>query len=174
MGVRDLNYLIKRYNRSSIKELTLHDLKNKRLAIDLQLYLYKALIQNKNPVEEIHKQILHLERYKITPIYVFDGKPPKEKIDELHYRLNYTYKLSVVKNRDANKSILARVKWQYKYKGEYRKPAYIGVYIGSLKDFPKGLNENNIDEVAKLKIEEYFKNKIPIILQDIYGNEYQL
>jgi len=86
MGVRDLNYLIKRYNHSSIKELTLYDLKNKRLAIDLQLYLYKALIQNKNPVEEIHKQILHLERYKITPIYVFDGKPPKEKIDELQKR----------------------------------------------------------------------------------------
>jgi flap endonuclease-1 len=86
MGVRDLNYLIKRYNRNSIKELTLCDLKNKTLAIDLQLYLYKALIQNKNPVEEIHKQILHMERYKIKPIYVFDGKPPKEKIDELQKR----------------------------------------------------------------------------------------
>ena len=86
MGVRDLNYLIKRYNRSSIKELTLCDLKNKTLAIDLQLYLYKALIQNKDPVEEIHKQILHFERYKIKPIYVFDGKPPKEKMDELQKR----------------------------------------------------------------------------------------
>jgi flap endonuclease-1 len=86
MGVRDLNYLIKRYNRSSIKELTLYDLKNKTLAIDLQLYLYKALIQNKDPIEEIHKQILHFERYKIKPIYVFDGKPPKEKIDELQKR----------------------------------------------------------------------------------------
>ena len=90
------------------------------------------------------------------------------------YRIDFTYKLSVVKNRDADKSILARVKWQYKYKGEYRKPAYIGVYIGSLKDFPKGLEENNIDEVAKSKIEEYFMNKIPVILQDINGNEYQL
>jgi hypothetical protein len=98
----------------------------------------------------------------------------KEKIEELKYRIDFTYKLSVVKNRDADKSILARVKWQYKYKGEYRKPSYIGVYIGSLKDFPKGLNEYNIDEVAKLKIEEYFMNKIPIILQDINGNEYQL
>lgn len=98
----------------------------------------------------------------------------KEKIEELKYRIDFTYKLSVVKNRDADKSILARVKWQYKYKGEYRKPSYIGVYIGSLKDFPKGLNENNINEVAKLKIEEYFMNKIPIILQDINGNEYQL
>ena len=60
MGIRDLNYLIKRYNKKSIRELTLHDLKNKTLAIDLQLYLYKALIQGKNPIEEIFKQIIHL------------------------------------------------------------------------------------------------------------------
>jgi len=86
MGVRDLNYLIKRYNKNSIKELTLYDLKHKTLAIDLQLYLYKALIQNKSPLEEIYKQILHLERYKIKPVYVFDGKPPKEKMDELQKR----------------------------------------------------------------------------------------
>lgn len=98
----------------------------------------------------------------------------KEKIEELKYRLDYSYKLTVVKNRDAKGSILARVKWQYKYKGEYRKPAYIGVYIGSLNDFPKGLKESNIDVVAKSKIEEYFANKIPLILQDINGNEYQL
>ena len=86
MGVKDLNYLIKRYNKNSIKELTLYDLKHKTLAIDLQLYLYKALIQNKSPLEEIYKQILHLERYKIKPVYVFDGKPPKEKMDELQKR----------------------------------------------------------------------------------------
>ena len=98
----------------------------------------------------------------------------KEKIEELQYRLNYTYKLSVVKNRDADKSILARVKWQYKYKGEYRKPAYIGVYIGSLKDYPKGLDDIKINEVAKLKIEEYFASKIPLLFKDIYVNEYQL
>jgi hypothetical protein len=98
----------------------------------------------------------------------------KEKSEELQYRLNYTYKLSVVKNRDSNKSILARVKWEYKYKGEYRKPAYIGVYIGSLREFPKGLDEININEVAKLKIEEYFANKIPLLFKDINGVEYQL
>ena len=98
----------------------------------------------------------------------------KEKSEELQYRLNYTYKLSVVKNRDSDKSILARVKWRFKYKGVYKKPAYIGVYIGSLKDYPKGLKEHNIDEVAKLKIEEYFEKKIPLELKDIHGNEYHL
>lgn len=98
----------------------------------------------------------------------------KEKLEELKYRLDYSYKLTVVKNRDAKGSILARVKWQYKYKGEYRKPAYIGVYIGSLNDFPKGLKETNINEVAKSKIDEYFATKIPLIFQDVNGNEYQL
>jgi hypothetical protein len=39
---------------------------------------------------------------------------------------------------------------------------------------PKGLEENNIDEVAKSKIEEYFTNKIPLLFKDINGNEYQL
>jgi flap endonuclease-1 len=86
MGIRDLNYLIKRYTKNSIKEITLYDLRGKRIAIDLQLYLYKAIIHNKNPVEEIYRQILHLDRYRIKPVYVFDGKPPKEKWNELHKR----------------------------------------------------------------------------------------
>ena len=86
MGIRDLNYLVKRYTKNSIREITLYDLRNKRIAIDLQLYLYKAIIQGKNPVEEIYKQILHLDRYRIKPIYVFDGKPPKEKWNELQKR----------------------------------------------------------------------------------------
>jgi flap endonuclease-1 len=86
MGVRDLNYLIKRYSTNSIKERTLYDLRNKRIAIDLQLYLYKALIQNKDPVEEIFKQIIHLDRFKIMPVYIFEGRPPKEKMAELHKR----------------------------------------------------------------------------------------
>ena len=86
MGVRDLNYLIKRFNRTSIREMSLHGLKGKRIAIDIQLYIYKALIQGRCPIEYIHTQILHLERCRIIPIYVFDGKPPVEKMDEIHRR----------------------------------------------------------------------------------------
>jgi len=86
MGVRDLNYLIKRFNRTSIREMSLHGLKGKRIAIDIQLYIYKALIQGKCPIEYIHTQILHLERCRIVPIYVFDGKPPVEKMDEIQRR----------------------------------------------------------------------------------------
>ena len=98
----------------------------------------------------------------------------KEKIEELKYRLDYSYKLFVVKNRDAKGSILARVKWQYKYKGEYRKPAHIGVYIGSLNDFPKGLEESNIDQIARQRIDEYLSTKVPLELKDINGQEYSI
>jgi len=122
MGIRDLNYLIKRYNKKSIRELTLHDLKNKTLAIDLQLYLYKALIQGKNPIEEIFKQIIHLERFKIKPVYVFDGKPPKEKIEEIQKRamrksrsleviqyLEAIYLKDEKKDNEVNNSIISKI-----------------------------------------------------------------
>lgn len=129
---------------------------------------------------EIKSQILPMALYAFNE-YCKNNKQVidnynywKEKIEELNYRIDFTYKLSVVKNREANKSILARVKWQYKFKGEYKKPPSLGVYIGSLKDYPKGLEESNIDEVAKAKIEEYLVNKVPLIFQDIDGNEYKV
>jgi hypothetical protein len=122
------------------------------------------------PLAENAFENLCAENKKIIDAYVFW----KEKIEELKYRLDYTYKLFVVKNRDAKGSILARVKWQYKYKGEYRKPAHIGVYIGSLNDFPKGLEETNIHQIAREKIDEYLTSKIPLELKDINGIEYTL
>ena len=77
-------------------------------------------------------------------------------------------------NRDAKGSIIARVKWQFKYKGEYRKPQHIGVYIGSLSDFPKGINDVNIHIIAKSKIDDYFALKVPLELKTIQGEDYYL
>lgn len=156
MGIKDLNFLIKRYNRyrrknqHSIREISLYDLKGKRLAIDLQLYLYRALIQEKNPVEEIFKQILHLERYKITPIYVFDGKPPKEKMEEI-------YKRVIRRNRS-----IEVIKYLE------------NVYLSKVED-------NNREQVIK-KITELKRNSITIDLEtkqnvrylcDVMGVEYR-
>lgn len=122
------------------------------------------------PLAENAFENLCEENKKVIEAYVFW----KEKIEELKYRLDYTYKLFVVKNRDAKGSILARVKWQYKYKGEYRKPAHIGVYIGSLNDFPKGLEDSNIDNIARQRIDEYLATKVPLELKDKDGTEYTL
>ena len=45
----------------------------------------------------------------------------KDKIEEIKYRINPPFTLSIIKNRQSNPSIVAKVKWIYKYKGEYKK-----------------------------------------------------
>ena len=86
MGITDLNYLIKQFNTNSITEKNLYDLRHKRIAIDITIYLYKAMKLGIDPVEYIHKQINHLERSKIKLLYIFDGRPPKEKWAEIKKR----------------------------------------------------------------------------------------
>ena len=122
------------------------------------------------PIVENEFSKLYQQNKVIIDAYIFW----KEKIEELNYRLDYTYKLFAVKNRDAKGSIIARVKWQFKYKGEYRKPQHIGVYIGSLSDFPKGINDVNIHIIAKSKIDDYLALKVPLELKTIQGEDYYL
>jgi flap endonuclease-1 len=86
MGVRNLNNLIKYMARDSIRNVNLSLLSGKTLAIDLQLFLYKFQIQEKNAVKEIYKQIIHLKKFGINICYVLDGKPPAEKMTELYRR----------------------------------------------------------------------------------------
>jgi hypothetical protein len=88
----------------------------------------------------------------------------KDKIEELKYRINPPFTLSVIKNRQTNKSIVAKVKWTYKFKGEYKKNPYISVYIGSLEQYPKGLKDSNLYYDVPKKIQEYLNKICPIEL----------
>ena len=45
----------------------------------------------------------------------------KAKIEEILYRCNVTYTLSIVKNRESSPTILAKVKWHYKLNGRLTK-----------------------------------------------------
>jgi flap endonuclease-1 len=106
MGVRNLNTLIKKCASDSIENVHLTSLDHQNLAVDLQLFLYKFQIQCRDPVKEIYKQIVHLKKYKINPIYVLDGKPPAEKMSELYRRANIRNKsreiLECLSNKDIN------------------------------------------------------------------------
>jgi flap endonuclease-1 len=86
MGITDLNYLIKQFDKNSVVERNFYELRNKRLAVDLTLFLYKSIKLGLDPLEYIFRQVNHLNRSKITPIYVFDGRPPKEKWAEIKKR----------------------------------------------------------------------------------------
>tara|TARA_Y100000817_G_C16848710_1_gene541147 strand:+ start:120 stop:1103 length:984 start_codon:yes stop_codon:yes gene_type:complete len=100
MGIKSLTYLIKEKSPDSIQSVNLYTLKNKRVAIDTSIFLYKSLInvryngdylKNKEGkiISHIHglyyKTIQYLS-LGIIPIYIFDGKPPQEKNDCIYER----------------------------------------------------------------------------------------
>jgi len=79
MGIRGLNTCINRTIPEQIKPVVWRLLKKSRLGIDINCFLYRALASHCCPVKVIAEQLANFRLYGITPIYVFDGKPPSEK-----------------------------------------------------------------------------------------------
>jgi len=85
MGVRMLNKYLKEYSSGAIKEITLNDLKNKKIAVDISIFLYQFKGSD-SLLENFYKMIVLFRDYHIVPIFVFDGTPPEEKSDILNKR----------------------------------------------------------------------------------------
>lgn len=88
MGIKDLNTFLKVNACDSIQEYHLFELKGKRVSIDVSIYFYKFLYKNPRYLESFFLQIAKLLQYGVTPIYVFDGAPPKEKLAEIQCRVD--------------------------------------------------------------------------------------
>lgn len=100
MGIRSLASLIKQKSPSSIQTTALYSLSGKRVAVDTSIFLYKSLSNYRHNGEYLRnkdgKIVSHIIGifYKtiqylavgITPIYIFDGKPPVEKKEVLQER----------------------------------------------------------------------------------------
>ena len=79
MGIKILNrVLLDRCKLKTIQKKPLHELSNRIIAIDTFIYLYKFIGENKLQ-ESLTQMITAFLDNNITPIFVFDGKPPKEK-----------------------------------------------------------------------------------------------
>ena len=103
----------------------------------------------------------------------------KSKIEELKYRTNVTYTLSVVKNRESSPTILAKVKWHYKLNGRFTKSKYTSVHISSVSKYFKDkesvdLKNTTLIYDAENKIWEYLNRVSPIELIKITGEIYTL
>lgn len=103
----------------------------------------------------------------------------KSKIEELIYRENVTYTLSVVKNRESSPTILAKVKWHYKLNGGFAKSKYTSVHICSVNKYFKDkesvdLKNPTLIYDAENKIWEYLNRVSPIELMKITGELYTL
>ena len=73
MGIKDLKLLIKKHCPGTITTIEYEELRNKTIAIDISIYLYKFKYGNNNFLLNFIKQIYKLKEFEITPIYVFDG-----------------------------------------------------------------------------------------------------
>jgi hypothetical protein len=86
MGIKHLNrFLRERCSKKSIHTTHLKQFANKTIVIDTSIYLYK-FITDDSLMENMYLFISILKTNQITPIFIFDGKPPPEKHDLLRVR----------------------------------------------------------------------------------------
>ena len=83
MGIKNLNrFLRDNCKKKSIYKASLKELHGKTIVIDTSIYLYKFLGENAL-MENMYLFISPLLDNEITPIFIFDGKPPPEKREML-------------------------------------------------------------------------------------------
>ena len=92
MGIKNLNSFLEKHAKLAITEQNLSRYKNKKVAIDTSIFLYKFKYSGKF-LESFVNQVYHFSRFDIIPIYVFDGAPPKEKQDVLDSRKEHKLKI---------------------------------------------------------------------------------
>lgn len=95
MGIKNLKGLIKEFSSNTIRQTFLMDYKMKTVAIDTSIYLYRYTYCNpKDPISYFVEQVLRLLKNGITPVYIFDGKPPEDKMECLDERKERKLELS--------------------------------------------------------------------------------
>jgi len=85
MGIRNLNRFLREQCGDEIKVTPLSELSGKKIAIDVSIYMYKFAADG-TLVENMYLMLGLFRYYNIIPIFVFDGKPPAEKMDLLQKR----------------------------------------------------------------------------------------
>jgi 5'-3' exonuclease len=88
MGIRYLNNFLKKSCPKSIQTIPFKMLDGKKIAIDISIYMYKYISENKL-IENIYLMLSIFKQYNITPVFIFDGKPPPEKLDVLQQRREF-------------------------------------------------------------------------------------
>lgn len=100
MGIKGLTQLVKNNSPGSIEHKALYTMQGKRIAVDTSIFLYKSLMNVRSKGDYLRnsegKVVSHIQglyyktnqllTFGITPIYIFDGKPPEEKNDCLKER----------------------------------------------------------------------------------------
>jgi len=86
MGIKYLNrFLLDECTEFSIRKIHFSEFANQIIIVDTSIYMYKFLEKNAL-LEQMYLLLSYFRAYNITPIFVFDGKPPPEKKELLDQR----------------------------------------------------------------------------------------
>lgn len=85
MGIKNLNKFLKENAKESIKLGHVSELNDKKIAIDISIYMYKFASEG-TLIENMYLMLSIFRYYNVIPIFVFDGKPPAEKKELLQKR----------------------------------------------------------------------------------------
>ena len=151
MGIKSLSTILNQYVKNGMKNITLDTFRGKVIAIDTSIYLYKFTYNTSDYLEGFTRQILRLLKNGITPLFVFDGKPPDEKRE-------------ILNDRKEKKEILVKKKKMIEeFMKERTTPADGNE---SLKEFMEEL-KNKTDEHLKNEIAKIKRKIIYITHNDI-------
>jgi len=93
MGVKNLNSLIEKYSPQGKSRQHLSSFNGMTFAVDTNVYLYKYLYGKSNHIDGMFFMVNKFKKFGITPIFIFDGKPPSEKTNTIIQRREAKQKL---------------------------------------------------------------------------------
>ena len=150
MGIKYLNGFLRENSPNSIKCINMTDLSGKKIAVDISIYMYKFEGEN-SLIENMYLMLSIFRYYNITPIFIFDGKPPAEKKELLIKRKED--KMKAEKEYNVLKTTLAS--------------------SSNIDDTEKQEIQNNMDELKKkfVYINKEHINQVKILIR-AYGATY--
>ncbi len=86
MGIQNLSKILKSKAPNAMVKRSLSSYMGYRVAIDTSIFLYKYMFVYGNVIDGLTRLIVILLQNGILPVFVLDGKPPKEKNELLKER----------------------------------------------------------------------------------------
>jgi 5'-3' exonuclease len=118
-----------------------------KICIDASLYIHKYLHSYNDILLGFTNQIIRLLSAKILPIYVFDGKPPKEKNDIIKARINRKQRIN---NKIKDIETCINNKFNNNYTNLLNNSDELIEKMNKLKRQIVNVNKNDIDNLKKL------------------------
>jgi hypothetical protein len=122
----------------------------------------------------IHSQLYALLEGRLNKFYkenkdlIDDYLYIKSKLEELEYRLNPQYRLTISNSKNSGKVINASLKLPFIQKENSKsKYPFFNIHIGKLADYKLGLDDPQLKSDALNKVKIYIDNKFPFSILNI-------